>query len=47
MKLKDEKADIVSLEEELAYLKSRKQALQDVLKEHKTKYFVVKIPIPV
>ena len=47
IELKDVEADVVSLEEELEELKSRKQELEDVLKEHRTRYFVVKIPIPI
>ena len=47
MELKDVEAEVVSLEEELEDMRSRKQALQEVLKVHKTRYFVVKIPIPV
>ena len=39
MELKDVEAEVVSLEEELEDMRSRKQALQEVLKVHKTRYF--------
>jgi len=47
MELRDVEADVVSLEEELAALRSRKQELQEELKELNNRYFVIKIPIPV
>jgi len=47
MELKNVEADVVSLEEELAALRSRKQELEEDLKELNTRYFVIKIPIPV
>ena len=47
MELKNVEADVVSLEKELKELKSQKQELYDLLKKHNTRYFVVKIPIPI